>query len=172
MFWTCLVNLNQFWVVLASYVPFRSLYQIVFCSVLFWEKVWSLNLFMNEIADGYRKSTLHNWLEVITKFSFSDKWSFTRQQIFIFTGLHSNGNSLQQQFWVKAQGVMFFSLNREIERISCILFHRLTRSQTRLQTQDSDSSDMSLPETGVIQCTCCRMHLYAASMDDHMKNVH
>ena len=134
MFWTCLVNLNQFWVVLASYVPFRSLYQIVFCSVLFWEKFWTLNLFMNEIAD---------------------KWGFTRQQIFSFTRLHSNGNSLQQQFWVQAQGVMFFSLNREIERISCILYHRLTRSQTRLQTQDSDSSDMSLPETGVVLVAKC-----------------
>ena len=66
-----------------------------------------------------------------------------------------NGNSPQQQFWVQAQGVMFFSPNREIERISCILYHRLTRSQTRLQTQDSDSFDMSLPETGVVLVAEC-----------------
>ena len=82
-----------------------------------------MDLWKRNSCDPKKRKTHWN----IWTFEHWNPWNNFQNHLNKFTtGLHSYGNSLQQQFWVQAQGVMFFSLNREIERISWVLIYCIT----------------------------------------------
>ena len=108
--------------------------------------------FMNEIADAdwYIESTLHNWFEVITKFSFSDELGFIASKFSVLQDYTPTATAFSSSFGYKLKVWCSFHW---IEKLKEYLVYCITGwPDCRL---DSKPKILIL-----LICPCLRLELY------------